>query len=81
MSLSKSSGYLMRIFCAEYDLEEMILAYGIAQMRVRLEECYDRLEHGQRYSKRHHDAKRTIALKNKFDDTNDNAENHAHEGE
>ena len=53
MSLSRAQCYKSNIFCAEYEIEEMVIAFGIVRVREILEERYSDLQLGTRYKNRH----------------------------
>ena len=53
MPLSRAQCYKAQIFCAEYELEEMIIAFGIEHVRSMIEQRYSDLQLGTRYKSRH----------------------------
>lgn len=56
--IKKSEAYIAGIFTPEYDLEEMIIAFGIKEVVSMVEGSYKRLKAGERYNKRHKEAKK-----------------------
>lgn len=56
--ISKSEAYLAGIFTPEYDLEEMIIAFGIKRVTEMVIERYTDLKEGKRYNSRHKAAKK-----------------------
>lgn len=53
MPLSRAQCYKAQIFCAEYEIEEMIIAFGIEHVRNMIEQRYSDLQRGTRYKSRH----------------------------
>lgn len=56
--ITRAEAYLARIFPYEYDLEEMLLAYGVKQITETLIELHANLKEGKRYKDRHKNAKK-----------------------
>lgn len=57
-SITKSEGYVAKIFCAEYDLEEMLIAYGVKHVTEMIIALHQDLKEGRRYKNRDKAARR-----------------------
>lgn len=57
--IPKSQAYIAGIFTPEYDLEEMIIAFGVKAVSQMVIERYADLKEGKRYNSRHKDAAKT----------------------
>ncbi len=50
--ITKAEGYVIGIYTPEYDLEEMIIAFGVKAVSVMILERYEALKGGKRYNSR-----------------------------
>ncbi len=51
--LTRANCYVAGIFTYQYDLEEMLIAYGVKEITEALIELHNDLKEGKRYKDRH----------------------------
>ena len=60
--LTRANAYIAGIFTYQYDLEEMLIAYGVKEVTETLISLHENMKQGKRYKDRHKVAKKVRAL-------------------